>query len=103
MSKGCLEAAGDERSVPSTSARDVLAGRATAVDTSTLFRRALGRQAALDVPRGVAAKPAGGRTSPPARDAWMRRYQRVLLLIDFLAAAAAGTGAYLLRFGGSGV
>ena len=36
---------------------------------------------------------------PSARDAWMRPYQRALLLIDLLAPAVAGILAYLLRFG----
>src|SRR6266700_3917297 len=102
MFRGYLEAGGGDRSEPSDSAPARLAGRPAAVDARKQPLAAPSRPAASDARLDVPAKNVDSTTSRSARDAWMRRYQRALLLIDFLVPAIAGMIAYLLRFGAGG-
>ncbi len=102
MFRGYLEAGGGDRSEPSDSAPARLAGRPAAVDARKQPLAAPSRPAASDARLDVPAKNVDSTISRSARDAWMRRYQRALLLIDFLVPAIAGMIAYLLRFGAGG-
>src|SRR5947207_2055161 len=90
---------GGERSESTDAAPGVLVKRPTAVYTAT---PAVDRPTASASRRGASANAVGRTTTRSARDAWMLRYQRVLVLIDFLVPAIAGMIAYLVRFGADG-
>ena len=51
------------------------------------------------VRRSTAGRPAGSSTDRDRRGSWLPRYQRSLVVLDFVTAAASILSAYLIRFG----